>query len=128
MKVVSALACWTKDPFAATSSWSNHLTFRMTPTPISPRRYQPPQHSSTGACTRGGGIIGGARGARSAANASGIMTNAAAPASTKLFTLPIASSFLQQGTPGDGPLQYEWSGRWRKIVKRDLTLPFNREF
>src|SRR6266545_449576 len=72
------------------------------PTPISPRRYQPPQQSSTGACTRGG-IIGGARGARSAANAPGIMTNAAAPASTKLFTLPMASSFLQQGTPGDGP-------------------------
>src|SRR5712691_8018167 len=106
MKVVSALACWTKDPPTAALSASNHLTFLMTPTPISPRRYQPPQHSSTGAWMRGG-IIGGARGARSAANASGIMTNAAAPASTKLFTLPIAFSFVPQGTPGDGPSQIQ---------------------
>src|SRR5262249_1243413 len=70
------------------------------PTPTSPRRYQP-LNSCTGACTTGG--KGWGIGPRSAANAPGIMTNAAAPASINFFTLPMASSFLQQGAPGDGP-------------------------
>src|SRR5262245_30160143 len=73
------------------------------PTPTSPRRYQP-LNSSTGACTRGS-IGGGGTGPRSAANAPGIMVKAAAPARTKLFRLPMASSFLLlQGTPGRRPL------------------------
>src|SRR5262249_41729383 len=71
------------------------------PTPTSPRRYQP-LNSWTGACTGGKGCMAGPR---SAAYAPGIMTNAAAPASTNFFTLPMASSFLQQGAPGDGPKQ-----------------------
>src|SRR5262249_26776008 len=98
---------------------SKKLPARSVLMPISPRRYQPPQHSAGGG---GGGMSG-----MSAASAAGMVVMTAAPASASFFRLPMTQSLLTQRDRRNGDPHVEPMGpRWQEILKWDLTLLLNR--
>src|SRR6185295_15181291 len=105
--------------------WSKSLKF-CAPTPMSPRRYQPPENSSTctGAIGRGACMIG----PRSAAPADVKAAASAAPANSATFRLRMTPSSTSRWTDGRGRTDERWEGLSQPIFKPRLTLKLNPDF